>query len=38
MFTYAKEGELLILLVYVDDVVLNGTSPTLIDKVKEFIH
>ncbi|CAM8917427.1 unnamed protein product [Rhodiola kirilowii] len=38
LFTYNKEGVFLALLVYVDDVILIGTSPTLIQSVKTFIH
>ncbi|CAM8984711.1 unnamed protein product [Rhodiola kirilowii] len=38
LFTYDKEGQFLILLVYVDDVILTGTSSSLIQQVKEFIH
>ncbi|CAM8901423.1 unnamed protein product [Rhodiola kirilowii] len=38
LFTLAQKDDFLILLVYVDDVVLTGTSPQLITHVKEFIH
>ncbi|CAM8999551.1 unnamed protein product [Rhodiola kirilowii] len=38
LFTYNKEGIFLALLVYVDDVILTGTSSELIQKVKAFIH
>ncbi|CAM8914183.1 unnamed protein product [Rhodiola kirilowii] len=38
LFTYNKEGVFLALLVYVDDVILTGTSSDLIQKVKAFIH
>ncbi|CAM8946174.1 unnamed protein product [Rhodiola kirilowii] len=38
LFTYNHNGEFLILLVYVDDVVITGTSTNLIDSVKAFIH
>ncbi|CAM8908569.1 unnamed protein product [Rhodiola kirilowii] len=38
LFTYAHNGDFLILLVYVDDIVIIGTSATLIDDVKAFIH
>ncbi|CAM8979609.1 unnamed protein product [Rhodiola kirilowii] len=38
LFTYTKEGIFLALLVYVDDVILTGTSSDLIQKVKAFIH
>ncbi|CAM8959567.1 unnamed protein product [Rhodiola kirilowii] len=38
LFTLKMQDEFLILLVYVDDVVITGTSPRIIDKVKLFIH
>ncbi|CAM8966106.1 unnamed protein product [Rhodiola kirilowii] len=38
LFTYNHNGEFLILLVYVDDVIITGTSTTRIDHVKAFIH
>ncbi|CAM8901344.1 unnamed protein product [Rhodiola kirilowii] len=38
LFTYDHNGEFLILLVYVDDVVLTGTSTSRIAHVKAFIH
>ncbi|CAM8930983.1 unnamed protein product [Rhodiola kirilowii] len=38
LFTYSHNGEFLILLVYVDDVIITGTSTTRIDHVKAFIH
>ncbi|CAM8882206.1 unnamed protein product [Rhodiola kirilowii] len=38
LFTLKLQGEFLVLLVYVDDVVLTGTSSQLIAKVKSFIH
>ncbi|CAM8977434.1 unnamed protein product [Rhodiola kirilowii] len=38
LFTYAHGGDFLILLVYVDDVVITGTSIPLITSVKSFIH
>ncbi|CAM8950681.1 unnamed protein product [Rhodiola kirilowii] len=38
LFTLRMQNEFLILLVYVDDVVITGTSSQLIDKVKLFIH
>ncbi|CAM8900631.1 unnamed protein product [Rhodiola kirilowii] len=38
LFTLKKDNQFIILLVYVDDVVLTGTSPTLINQIKEFIH
>ncbi|CAM8998695.1 unnamed protein product [Rhodiola kirilowii] len=38
LFTYNKNGDFLALLVYVDDVILTGTSLTLIQQVKAYIH
>ncbi|CAM8943540.1 unnamed protein product [Rhodiola kirilowii] len=38
LFTLSRGDDFLILLVYVDDVVLTGTSTTLISQVKGFIH
>ncbi|CAM8888286.1 unnamed protein product [Rhodiola kirilowii] len=38
LFTYNHNGEFLILLVYVDDVIITGTSIPRIDHVKAFIH
>ncbi|CAM8984564.1 unnamed protein product [Rhodiola kirilowii] len=38
LFTLTTNEHFLILLVYVDDVVLTGTSSALIEKVKLFIH
>ncbi|CAM8931929.1 unnamed protein product [Rhodiola kirilowii] len=38
LFTYNKNGNFLALLVYVDDVILTGTSTTLIQQVKAYIH
>ncbi|CAM8899443.1 unnamed protein product [Rhodiola kirilowii] len=38
LFTLKLQDEFLVLLVYVDDVVITGTSSQLIDKVKSFIH
>ncbi|CAM8917932.1 unnamed protein product [Rhodiola kirilowii] len=38
LFTYNKDSSFLALLVYVDDVILTGTSPALIKKVNAFIH
>ncbi|CAM8895465.1 unnamed protein product [Rhodiola kirilowii] len=38
LFTLKKDNHFIILLVYVDDVVLTGTSPSLINQIKEFIH
>ncbi|CAM8994357.1 unnamed protein product [Rhodiola kirilowii] len=38
LFTLTTNGEFLILLVYVDDVVITGTSSDLIGRVKQFIH
>ncbi|CAM8947384.1 unnamed protein product [Rhodiola kirilowii] len=38
LFTFSLQNDLLVLLVYVDDVVITGTSSLLIDRVKKFIH
>ncbi|CAM8889941.1 unnamed protein product [Rhodiola kirilowii] len=38
LFTIKKDGAFLILLVYVDDVIITGTSSTLISEVKQYIH
>ncbi|CAM8901981.1 unnamed protein product [Rhodiola kirilowii] len=38
LFIYKKAGVFLALLVYVDDVIITGTSSDLIAKVKAFIH
>ncbi|CAM8903115.1 unnamed protein product [Rhodiola kirilowii] len=38
LFTMKKGGYFLILLVYVDDVVITGTSSMLISDVKKYIH
>ncbi|CAM8982784.1 unnamed protein product [Rhodiola kirilowii] len=38
LFTLKLQGEFLVLLVYVDDVVLTGTSSHLIETVKCFLH
>ncbi|KAK9087507.1 hypothetical protein Syun_029901 [Stephania yunnanensis] len=38
LFTYNTAGQFLVLLVYVDDVLLTGTSLELIDQVKTFLH
>ncbi|CAM8945479.1 unnamed protein product [Rhodiola kirilowii] len=38
LFTYNKKGVYLALLVYVDDVIITGTSNTPISSVKQFIH
>ncbi|CAM8888782.1 unnamed protein product [Rhodiola kirilowii] len=38
LFTMNKDGEFLILLVYVDDVIITGTSSSMIGKVKQYIH
>ncbi|CAM8990642.1 unnamed protein product [Rhodiola kirilowii] len=38
LFTYNKDGVFLALLVYVDDVILTGTSTKLIQQVKAYIH
>ncbi|CAM8966405.1 unnamed protein product [Rhodiola kirilowii] len=37
LFTYTRSGQFLALLVYVDDIVLTGTSNDLIVEVKQFI-
>ncbi|CAM8952023.1 unnamed protein product [Rhodiola kirilowii] len=38
LFTLKKDGTFTILLMYVDDVVLTGTSSNIIRQVKDFIH
>ncbi|CAM8905397.1 unnamed protein product [Rhodiola kirilowii] len=38
LFTFCKNGVFLVLLVYVDDVIITGTSLKAIDEVKEYIH
>ncbi|CAM8975821.1 unnamed protein product [Rhodiola kirilowii] len=38
LFTMKKDGEFLILLVYVDDVIITGTSSSHIAAVKSYIH
>ncbi|CAM8950535.1 unnamed protein product [Rhodiola kirilowii] len=38
LFTLRRNGQFIILLVYVDDVVITGTSPELIQQIKDFIH
>ncbi|CAM8937929.1 unnamed protein product [Rhodiola kirilowii] len=38
LFTLKRDNQFIILLVYVDDVVLTGTSPILIKQIKDFIH
>ncbi|CAM8890431.1 unnamed protein product [Rhodiola kirilowii] len=38
LFTMKKDGAFIILLVYVDDVIITGTSSTLISEVKQYIH
>ncbi|CAM8924244.1 unnamed protein product [Rhodiola kirilowii] len=38
LFTYNKNGAFLALRVYVDDVILTGTSSTRIQQVKAYIH
>ncbi|CAM8971500.1 unnamed protein product [Rhodiola kirilowii] len=38
LFTMKKNGDFLILLVYVDDVIITGTSHNLISEVKQYIH
>ncbi|CAM8972211.1 unnamed protein product [Rhodiola kirilowii] len=38
LFTLKRNGEFIILLVYVDDVVITGTCSKLIQVIKDFIH
>ncbi|CAM8920282.1 unnamed protein product [Rhodiola kirilowii] len=38
LFTMEKDGAFILLLVYVDDVIITGTSSTLISEVKQYIH
>ncbi|CAM8945952.1 unnamed protein product [Rhodiola kirilowii] len=38
LFTLAKGDDFIILLVYVDDIVLTGTSASLIQAIKAYIH
>ncbi|CAM8910705.1 unnamed protein product [Rhodiola kirilowii] len=38
LFTMQRDKEFIVLLVYVDDVLLTGTSLELIASVKAFIH
>ncbi|CAM8880779.1 unnamed protein product [Rhodiola kirilowii] len=38
LFRLAKDGDFLVLLVYVDDVILTGTSELLFSEVKLYIH
>ncbi|CAM8883003.1 unnamed protein product [Rhodiola kirilowii] len=38
LFTLQRDGQFLVLLVYVDDVIITGTSDSLISEVKKFIH
>ncbi|CAM8920684.1 unnamed protein product [Rhodiola kirilowii] len=38
LFTLQRDGQFLVLLVYVDDVIITGTLESLISAVKEFIH
>lgn len=38
MFTYTKGRDLIVLLVYVDELIITSTSTDLISKVKSFIH
>ncbi|CAM8898856.1 unnamed protein product [Rhodiola kirilowii] len=38
LFTLQRNGQFIILLVYVDDVILTGTSELLIHEIKSFIH
>ena len=35
---YAADGELLLLVFYVDDLILTGSSPPSIDRVKTALH
>ncbi|CAM8984771.1 unnamed protein product [Rhodiola kirilowii] len=38
LFTMTRDGDFMILLVYVDDVIVTATSSTLIFEVKQYIH
>lgn len=38
LFTYTKSDHFIALIVYIDDVTVTGTSKSIIDKVKEYIH
>ncbi|CAM8913862.1 unnamed protein product [Rhodiola kirilowii] len=38
LFTLERGGDFIVLLVYVDDVLLTGTSQSLIDDIKNYIH
>lgn len=38
LFTYKRSWNFLALLVYADDIIITGTSTTMIDGVKAFIH
>ncbi|CAM8877588.1 unnamed protein product [Rhodiola kirilowii] len=38
LFTLSKGHDFIILLVYVDDIVMTGTSPSLISDIKKVIH
>ncbi|CAM8973439.1 unnamed protein product [Rhodiola kirilowii] len=38
LFTLSRDGAFLVLLIYVDDVLLTGTSDQLISDVKTYIH
>lgn len=38
LFTLKRGQEFIALVVYVDDIIITGTSPTMIDEVKSYIH
>lgn len=38
LFTLKKNGDFIALVVYVDDIIITGRSPSLITEVKSFIH
>lgn len=38
MFTREYQGEFIVILIYVDDILLTGTSQTQIDDVKQALH
>ncbi|CAM8901506.1 unnamed protein product [Rhodiola kirilowii] len=38
LFTLVRGTDFIILLVYVDDVILTGTSQSIIDEIKRYIH
>lgn len=38
VFTYTKGKDLIVLLIYVDDVIITGKSTDIISRVKNFIH